>query len=128
MLSQNPLKDLNKIGFAFKKSGEHSKWRFTEEIMRGTINNYAVFVHVDRSNKKTIAFKVPVTTQVKIDKIEYKRLVEKYKKLEIDLSYGGFSKAFPIGRLNQLSINDFQCELENYIHEIAKEKFEPLKY
>jgi hypothetical protein len=126
MLSHAPFNQLSEIGFALTKSGDQSKWQFTEEIMYGTVNNYAVFIHVDRSNKKSVEFKVPVHFQDRLEKSEYKRLIKKYQELEIGFSYAGFSKVYKVERTNQMSISDFKSELENYVLEIKKEGFESL--
>jgi hypothetical protein len=124
MLSHAPFNQLTEIGFGLMKSGDHSKWQFTEEIMFGTLNNYAVFIHVERSNKKTIEFKVPVLFEKRLDKPEYKRLTQKYQEHEIGFSYGGFSKVYNVEKTKEMSISAFKKDLENYISEIKKEGFE----
>lgn len=119
-----PFNELNKIGFTNSYLNKNSKWNFTEENKEITIDNYLITCDIKRDSPNTILFKTFIKNCV-IEKERFKTLETKFKQNDIYFDLNGLIKKYNIKKNMDLTIEQVEDDLNQFVIILKQENFEP---
>lgn len=126
VFTKSPFNQIENIGFYKAYKGDNSKWMFTDEIKKGTLNGFTLTMDISKEKSHTLEFEIE-TKWKELNKSEYNRLMEKFKQQNIEFRIGSLVKYYNIKRPLLKSLSDLKQELELFTSLLHKEGFEPKK-
>ena len=121
--SKRPFDHIENIGFYKVYIGDTSKWSFTDELKEGKFNGFALKMNLSKEKgHHFIEFDIPLEWK-KLDKIEFKRLTEKFKQQNAEFRIGSVVKQYDTRQEPVQTVSNLKQDLEVFTTLLRQEGF-----
>lgn len=125
LFNKTPFNNIENIGFQKAKIGNDAKFSFIEEIWKGEVNRYTIFMDISKEKGgKFIEFEIPLEWK-KLNQREFDLMTEKLKAHKSEFKIESIVKYYDTRKCDILTLSQLKEDLQILTTLLKNEGFFP---